>query len=488
MNTTSTKHLRQTAETFWQSQQYAAAVSAFQRLLASPAATADDWFNFGVLLRQAGRPAEALKAFEKALCEGVDHPEEAHLNRSAILVNELRDAEAAEAELLRALEYAPGYLHAQLNLATLCEDRGDRETARQLYESVLLLAPENSIALSRLAGLSDTRDPSDALIRQLEAALDRSNLTGLERAELGYATAQLLDRCGKFERAFDCLEAANRANGASWTGPPFSEQALQARVSGTINAFGSAQTTESDAVPVEPVPVLITGMYRSGSTLLEQILASHSSVAAGGEIEFLPRIARRVGSDPFRLASLDAGTRTAVRTAYLQHMSDISGGKPVVTDKQPLNIWQCGFAAQIIPGIRIIHTVRDPMDTLVSVLFQHLHPSHTYAMDPESCAVQLIAERTLMAHWKRVIPASVHTVRYEDLIADQTSETQKILDFLDLPFEANCLEFQKSDSIVRTASVWQVREALHARSIGRWKNYASRLDRARTRLETAGLL
>ena len=282
------------------------AIAAYQRALLDWPEHANSWFNLGLLFRQARRPEEALLCYQQALNLGIASPEQVHLNRGVIYADYLRQDAAAERELRTALSLDPGFVPALLNLANIQGDRGRRDEALELYRRVLQLDPLCTLALARYANMQAAADCDEALIGQLQTALARPAITGADRVQLGFALGRVLDARGSYEAAFSAYAAANAAvrAGATRAGLPYDRRALEQFIDRLIKS--SSDTPAPGAAPAGagPTPVFVCGMFRSGSTLAEQLLAQHPGVAAGGELDLLPLlVAQELSPFPESLAS-----------------------------------------------------------------------------------------------------------------------------------------------------------------------------------------
>lgn len=447
------------------------AAEAYEALLALRPDLPDTWFNLALMRRGAGRPVEALDAYAEALRRGVSGPEEVHLNRAVILSDDLGRSDQAEAELRQALALRPDYLPALLNLGNLHEDRGEREEARSVYRRALDIAGpgETTLPLARLANATKFETAADPLISQLQAAATQP-VPAADRAELGFALGRALDETGAYDAAFDAYAAANEASRAA-TGARYDRAAHDAFVDRSIAAFDRAEAgSASGARP----PVFILGMFRSGSTLVERILAAHSGVVSGGELGLLPQLTRNIAGYPEAAATADPAALAEWRAAYLAGVRTARGETGLITDKRPDNFLHVGLIKHLFPDARIIHTVRDPRDVCLSNWFLHLDPSMAWAMDLQDAAHWLKAHDRLTDHWKTLYP-DILTVRYDDLVADFEGQARCILDHCGLDWEPGVLDFHAVGGAVRTASVWQIREPIYRRSSGRWRNYQERI-------------
>jgi hypothetical protein len=215
-------------------------------------------------------------------------------------------------------------------------------------------------------------------------------------------------------------------------------------------------------------------MFRSGSTLAEQILAGHSRVTAGGELGLIPALAGRLRPYPQSLAAGGPELVARARALYLEALETARPGATLVTDKRPDNFLHIGLIKAMFPAARIVHTVRDPRDTILSNWFLHLDASMPHALDLEDMAHWHGQYRRLMAHWKALYP-DILDLDYDGLVRDSRPAIEGLLQYLGLDWEEAVLDFHKADTGVRTASVWQVREPLYVRSSGRWRNYEKHL-------------
>ena len=452
------------------------AIAAYEQLLARDPGLSESWFNLGWLQRQARRYESSLASYQQAIDRGVSGPEEAHLNRAVILSDHLARPGDAEAELRAALALNPRYVPALLNLGNLHEDRGERAEAEAAYRQALDIDPASALAMSRLAGVLDPRsDDAGRLVVSLRRAIAAAATPG-ERADLGFALVRLLDGRGDHEEAFAAASAANRASRDSF-GPGFPGYDRAAQESFVERSI-AAVALPASAPGGEEAPIFIIGMFRSGSTLVEQILAGHSGVAAGGELDLIPALTARISGYPGSVGKAAPEDIDSMREFYLAGAAPFARSGARLTDKRPDNFLHLGLVKTLFPNAKIVHTKRERNDNLLSLHFLHLGPAMPYALDLADSAHWHAQYERLMAHWKRLYPGDIFDVDYDLLVREPEPLLERLLDFLELPREDGLLDFHSRDSTVKTASVWQVREPLHARSSGRWRNYREQLDRA----------
>lgn len=494
----STRALLLAATTMFRQGQRAQAIGMFRQALAHDPGYSEGWYELGYLLKAQGAYQEALDAYGEALARGIQRPEEVHLNRAVIFADYTRRDDDAQRELEAALAIAPGYLPARLNLGNLHEERGDRDAAIACYDAILAAAndsvddPHRDLrfeALSRVVKLRRPATLADPLLGELRDASSAQVSPGT-RVNLLFALGETCDRIGAIEPAFDAFAKANRwllrIHGRRY------DPAVAARATATmIETFASADTG-----PHEPgagaEPLFICGMYRSGSTLIEQVLGSHPLVTPGGEVPHLRQLAHgRLAPFPASMATRDPGRDTALAADYreqLQALFPQSAGGRYITDKRPDNYLLIGLIKRLLPAAKIVHTVRNPLDNGLSVFMQHLNPLVAgYSCDLADIGHHYGQYRRLMAHWKSLYPDSIFEFDYDAFVREPQPALERLLAFLGLPWDDRCLAFHRLGNTVKTASYWQVRQPLHANASGRWRQYGSHLDPMRQALIDAGV-
>ncbi len=459
-----------------------AAAEAYRRLLAIRPDLPDSWFNLALMERQAGRFAAALAAYDEAVRRGVSGPEEAWLNRGVIHADDLGRPDLALQDLEAALAIAPDWLPALLNLGNLHEDMGRREAAAEAYAQVLAVAPGHPVAMARAAGLARLTGPDDPVIATLRSALSRPGMDVADRAELGFALGRALDQVGAYDDAFAAYAAANSASRAiDPEGARYDRAGHERFIDSLIAAFAEPAAAVAD---VGAPPVFICGLFRSGSTLVEQIMAGHSRVTGGGELGLVPGLARAVAGYPQALAGAGPEVFAQLRGLYLGGLKTARPQADVVTDKRPDNFLHIGLIKAMFPSARIVHTVREPLDVILSNWFLHLDRSMGHALDLGDLAHWHGQYVRLMRHWKTLYP-DILDLDYDALVVEPRPAIERLLAYCGLDWEAAVLDFHKAAAPVRTASVWQVREPLYRRSSGRWRHYERHLDGVRAALGTA---
>lgn len=455
----------------------AAAIRAHAALLQAFPDEPDAWFNLGWLQQRLRRFDAAVGAYRQALAHGVRQPADVHVAIAVALAQGLDRPDDAMAELHQALGHDPHHTDALLNLGQLHEQRGERSDAAAAYERVLAGAPDHPLALARRAGL----DPGDSaeLIPRLTRSLAAPGRRADEAADLGFALGRLLDAAGRCDEAFEVFAQANRDGRAAHGGEPYDRRRHEAWVDRLIAACPPAGADAAGEAP----PVFICGMFRSGTSLVEQILASHPAVAAGGEIDTLPIAGRAlVPLPPAPLPEVAPDALQRLKQAYEERLAPLRRRAPVVTDKRPDNAVHLGLIKRLYPGARIVHTRRDPLDSCLAVWFAHLGPAAPYAWDLADTAHWYRQQQRLTDHARSRYGSDILDLDYDALVADPEPVVRALLAHCGLPWDDACLAFHRTPAAVRTPSAWQVREPLYRHASGRWRRYERHLGELKAAL------
>ncbi len=452
------------------------ALTLYRQALDGQPECTDTRYNLARLLNRAGRAEEALAEYRACLAQGIGRPEEVHSNIGIILGDLHRPAEA-RAAFEAALACNPAHLPALFNLALLEEEEGAWPAARALYERILAREPAHPGALTHLAQGERVTDPVAPLIRQMKRALRREGVSSLEAEELMYALGKTYDDCAHYDQAFDWYRQANTLSRRR-VGPY--DPAQQERVVDELIALCDARWL-GGIEPVSQDPhIFICGMFRCGSTLVEQMLAAHPQVTAGGEIDWFQR---EIKPFPEALLEADGARLQAWGRGYHEHIARSFPGSAHVTNKRPDNFLCLGLLAALFPAARFVNSLRDPLDNCLALYFQPLAAAQAYANEPGHAAHYYRQYRRLMDHWRGLFGERIHSLQYETLVAEPRETIAGLLSFLALDWEEGCLAFHGGRNRVRTASVHQVREPLYSRSVGRWRHYDRQLAGLRATLE-----
>lgn len=445
------------------------AISCTRELLDRAPHLADSHYNLGVLLKQYHHYEAAIAAYDQALKQGIDRPEEVHLNMAVIYSDHLRQEQKARGALEAALTLNPGYIAAMFNLANLYEEAGERAAAEGLFRKIIDRDPFYYPALARLGEVTTFTDPGDAVIRRMKRVVRKTTVDLSTRINLYFALGKALNDCGQYEEAFQNYNRANEHNKQTVTAY---DRAAQDRMTDDLIRLFSQEWFDGLEPVSEAAPVFICGMFRSGSTLTEQILASHPRVTAGGEVDFFVReIHNNLQPYPASLSGRDGEKLKQLAGRYLDHLKKTFPDAGYITDKRPDNFLHLGLLKSLFPKARIIYTRRNALDNCLSVYFLRLGNAMNYATGLKNTAHYYTRHEKLMSHWKAMFGENIHEVSYDDLVREPRPVIEDMLKFCGLDWSDDCLEFHKLDNIVKTASVWQVREPLYRKSSGRWRNY-----------------
>ena len=291
------------------------------------------------------------------------------------------------------------------------------------------------------------------------------------RETLSFAFGSALEACGRYDEAFDAYAAGNAI--ARERVPPYDRAAGERELAALATRFGAAWLAEPHSVSAAPL-VFVCGMWRSGTTLLERMLGAHPALTPGGEIAYFTpdTVDDAIGS--VDREAVDAQLRS-LGQGYVALLDRRFPGRRVI-DKRPDTWRYLGLLHGLFPEAKFVVVQRDPIDTCLSIFFQHLDAEQLpYATDLGDTAHHLRGCRELVRHWKTLFPNQILEVQYEDLVDRPEATLEVVCRFLGLTWDPRMLEFAAQRSRVRTASVWQVREPVHSRSIGRWQHYRTRV-------------
>ena len=457
------------------------AIACYRRLLDAHPEKNNSRYNLARLLKRSGYEEEALREYRECLQRSIQRPEEVHTNIS-VIYSSLHQHSQARQSLHTALALNPQYLPALFNLALLEEELGNWEQARSRYLRILEQQPQHPGALAQLANGERVSDPVDPLIRSMKRALRRDQVEDIDREKLLYALGKAYDDCGSYSRALDYYHQANLCS-TRRCGPydaAAREQLTNQLIRGCDEAWLASITPVSQAVHI-----FICGMFRSGSTLVEQILAAHPAVTAGGEIDYFQRA---VTPSPNSVLATAPKQLHELGQGYTDYLARTFPGDALVSNKRPDNFLYLGLIKALFPNARIIHTRRQPLDNCLSLFFQSLEAPMAYANELLHAGHYYLQHRRLMAHWRRLLGESMLELDYEELVAAPRDNIARALEFLQLDWHEDCLQFHQLGNRVRTASVHQVRQPLYQSSSGRWQHYAAAVTPLRDYLRREGEL
>ena len=432
-------------------------------------------------LVDAKREAQALEVCDEAFKVIPDFAT-GYANQGNALKQLGRLEEAVQA-YRKAIEIDPGHDAAYNNMGTTYVDLGDMAAARQCFEKALELSPELPEPLFNLTHMKKSSSEDMQEIHRLEALLEAGGLMLRERVAAHNALGKAYDDCRLYEKAFYHYQRSNelKRRTVKFVAEKFEDWVRHFPSVFSEPFFQKYQGVGDDS----PRPIFIVGMPRSGTTLVEQIVSSHSRVFGADELTYISEMTEALpkrfggGEYPQVVAQLTGPMIRELADDYLQKLLALDASAEHVTDKMPSNYYHLGLLAVMFPRCHIIHCQRDPMDTCFSNFIQLFGTGHYYSYSLDDIAVCYRAYERLMAHWRAVLPVSMFEVRYEDLVENQERVSRSIIDYLGLEWDAACLSFYQNRRAVRTASHWQVRQPIYRTARQRWKNYAPYLEKLR---------
>jgi tetratricopeptide (TPR) repeat protein len=446
--------------------------AAIERAVASRPMDALYHNTLGTVLGAAGDFDAAIHALRRA-CELQPSLSSGWYNLGVMLTRCVRNDEAAEA-LRRATQLAPDNMDARALLADLLRMRGDIEASAAEYRKILSERPWTGMAWWGLADLRVGNLAGDDLER-MRAALRDSRATDDDRIAIGFALAKALDEQGRYRESLDELKKANAIARLRqhWNAPAFSA-GIDA-----VNAAFDPPPAGATTPDLGHETIFIVGLPRSGTTLVEQILASHSSVEGAGELLDLPQVIaeesrRRGKAFPHWATEMQPADWQRLGERYLERTARWTRRRPYFTDKLPNNWMYMGVIRAMLPGAHIVVCRRDPLETCFSCYRQHL-AGNEYTRTPEDLVAFWRDFDRTAERWASRYPAHVYQHSYEQLVADPQQAIGKLLDSCGLPFEEGCLHFHETTREVRSPSATQVRRPLDS-DTARAQQYGALLD------------
>jgi tetratricopeptide (TPR) repeat protein len=391
----------------------------------------------------------------------------------------------------RAVALAPGNAHFIFNRATVYRFLGRLEEAEADYDRVIALKGTDYEAYQNRSELR-TQAADRNHIAELEAVIAKGIADWTGYVQIQYALAKENEDLGRYEASFEHLRqgAARRREHMR-----YDVATDVATVDWIIDAFPAAVPAAPSTRSVD-APIFILGLPRSGTTLVDRILGSHSAVYSAGElndfalcmVEAVRRLTGVAQLPRRELVAASAGLDfEAVGRDYLKRARPTAAAGRHFTDKMPLNYLYCGLIRRALPQAKIVHLTRRPMAACYAMYKTLFKDGYPFSYDLSEIGRYYIAYRRLMDHWQAMLPGAIHTVSYEALVADQLGETRRLLDFCGLEWQDACGEFHRNSAAATTASAVQVRRPIYDSSVAQWRHYAAQLAPLREQLRAAGI-
>jgi tetratricopeptide (TPR) repeat protein len=455
------------------------AEAEYRALAAERVRTPELYTNLGRICAGKRHMGEAREWWEKALAmdpgfvdAGIDLAES---------YQQVGKAEMAERIYQRLLAANPANVVVRYTLANLLKARGRHDEAAGMYRKIMQWQPDYTQAHFTFSQIHKYRDPSDPHIAEMLELYGKKSLPDGKRIHLAFALAKAFENLGQYDTAFGYLETGNRLRARQFNYDIEADRTLMRSImqAFTAEAMANVEIDEQQS----DCPIFIVGMPRSGTSLVEKIIASHSAVHGAGELDYIFALGASLflrHSPDYCFMPLDRYPPSAFESfgkTYLEQIALLAKQARHVSDKMPFNMMMIGLIRMTLPNARIVHCVRDARDTCLSIYKQNFTTAnYRFAYDLKATAQFHNQYRELMAHWHDVMPGIIHEVVYEDLTANPEQEIPKLLTACGLEFEEACLDFSRSEGLVRTASSWQVRQPMYTGSVRLWEKYGAHLQ------------
>ncbi|MES9905924.1 MAG: sulfotransferase [Sedimenticola sp.] len=452
------------------------AIHYLNKAITSAPDYADAHNNLGNTLRALGRFEEAIASYESA---ARIQPAPATYNNLGCTFKEYHNLERSIASFRRLIELDPEYPNAYLNLGDALADSGDLDEAITSYRKAIAIDPLSSQAYRELSRLRKFTE-CDEDIHSMEKLYAERKLSDEQRMNLGYGLGKAYEDIKEYEKAMHYTIEANRLMRSTLKYSTSETEAFFSRIKDLFSA--EFFSTHAGAGESGRTPLFILGMSRSGTTLTEQILASHPMVYGAGELNYLPDIVKRVsaesptGAFPECIRGLSIEEFQKLGRGYITAVRRHSDNATYIIDKMQLNFMRLGLIKVILPDAKVIHLNRDPMDNCLSIFKNYFSSQHDYSFDMKELGEYYKLYQELMNHWRSVLPGFIYDLSYEQLVSDNEREIRKLLEYCDLPWDEACLSSHKTQRSVATASKAQVRRPVYQDSVQLWKRYEEQLE------------
>lgn len=447
---------------------YEDAAAGWRELIQLDPLGANGWIGLGRVHLATSDFRQAAECARRAI-ELDGRSADAHM-LLAMGLSGIGEIDPTELEIRRAIELNPRQPSGHGLLGWILQEKGRFEEADQFLRESIRVSPASGMAYYALA--RSHTDEAETHRARLEQMAQEPRITPADRSFMAYTLGKVCEDRGEFEAAMRHFDLANKLAAEAWFGKRHWDRARYVRsFDQTIELFGretiSGLNTLSDP---SSMPLLVVGMIRSGTTLVEQILSSHPDVAASGEMTFWHDHA---GS----IIDLDRGVIDGPELAraaqeYLVQLSGIGGGAQRVTDKMPHNFAMLGIVHGAFPNARILHVRRDPLDTCLSIYTTPYGKPPAFAHNKANIVCAYLQYLRMVSHWRSLLPADRFLeVNYEELVRNREATTRRIVEFAGLPWDDACLHHDANPRTVNTPSAWQVRQPVYRSSVGRWRNF-----------------
>jgi tetratricopeptide (TPR) repeat protein len=453
------------------------AISSYQKTLSITPEDVEANINLGVLLKSLDRVEEAVACYKRALKINPDHAEA--YNNLGVIYQEQSLLDKAESCSRKALSINPEYAEAYNNLGSTLKKQGLLEEAISCCQKALLINPGHAESHFLMSSLHKYKE-GDPLLIEMEQLYSQPGIGEEQRVHLSFGLGKAYEDVGNYEKSFLCLKEGNRIKRST----------IKYSIDGAVAEFNQIKRTFSKSfindnkgagIP-DKTPVFIIGMPRSGTSLVEQILASHPEVYGAGELPFVINIMSQMrkrfqtGATSEVISGYNEEFIAELGREYIEKTRELSPDSLFITDKMPHNFLWVGAIRMSLPNAKIICCRRDPMDNCLSIYKNIFHTGHNYSFDLQELGQYYLLYQDLMNYWHELFPGKIYDIYYEALVSNQKEETTKLLDHCGLTWDDACLSFHKTSRSVNTASAVQVRKPVYKDSMQLWKRYESQLQ------------
>lgn len=433
--------------------------------------------NLGIALMTQGHLDEALASHKTALELQPDYADAQLCIGNVYMTQGL--LEKAEQSFRKTVEIQPAHADAHNNLGIVLQELGQVDAAREQYVRAIEINPDHAVSYRHLAHIRK-HSAEDDIVSSMKRVYAASGLKDDDRMHLAFGLGKAYEDLQRPDQAFEFYAKGNEIRRAQFDFSIDTEADLLDRVK---RVFNKPFVDEHMAAGCpDETPIFVLGLPRSGTTLVEQILASHPAVFGAGELTNFPRLiaANFEGADgstyPERVTGFSGSDFHRFGSQYVEEIRRLGGSAQFVTDKLPRNFIHIGMIKLSLPNAKIVHCVRNPADIGFSIFKSYFSADgNYYAYDLSEIGQYFNLYADIMAHWKDLLGADIFEIRYEDLIVDQEAQTRRLLDYCGLDWNDDCLNFHKTKRPVRTNSVGQVRQPIYASSIESWKPFERHL-------------
>jgi tetratricopeptide (TPR) repeat protein len=455
--------------------QFLTAIELFQKLVKAVPKNPVYRNNLANCYIRSSRPEQALPQLRKVLA-GNPKMSEALYNM-ARAYRAMGKGQEAERTYHRMLSFEPDSTLARIGLAEVLTDLGRMDEATAVFRAVIADTPNSVEAYAGLMA-AHKFSADDKELEAIQKLLEPGSGDISQQTALHHAAGKIYNDLGQYDEAFEHFAKAKEI-----VSRKFDIASYQRFIEKTCQLYTVPFFLErSQYGDTSQRPVFIVGMPRSGTTLTEQILASHSKVSGAGELVDLQRIERSITetkreTDSYfkMIAGLTANQALQHANAYQDTLKRHSRVSLRVVDKMPHNFELLGLIALLFPKARIIHCRRNPIDTCISCFTHNFSEAHGYNSDLSNLGLYYREYAKLMSHWSKVLPLQIFDLEYEQMVADQEATTRQLIDFLGLEWEDSCTRFHLTERAVSTPSRWQVRQPIYKSSVQRWRRFEPHL-------------